>query len=174
MHGDNTSRAKSIYIGFLENYRYEKTGYCYDKNEVYEGDYHHGVKQGYGKLKNTIHKYIGNFENNLYSGQGQLLTGKDLYVGEFREGLRHGCGKNQGAMTYDGEWANNYPHGSGCLSIEGSQYIGMFEKGELMEDAEITIRFDNGGMYKGFVRNKIPEGRGCMIDEHGVMQTGIF
>ncbi len=58
-----------------------KNGFFIDKTQIYEGDYNRGVKEGYGKLTNTIHKYIGNFEQDLYSGQGQLVTEKEIYVG---------------------------------------------------------------------------------------------
>jgi len=54
------------------------------------------VKDGYGKLTNSVHKYIGNFKNDLYDGDGQLVVGQEIYVGEFREGMKNGNGKNQG------------------------------------------------------------------------------
>ncbi len=91
----------------IENKKNSKNGFYIDKNEVYEGEYYNGIKEGYGKITNSLHKYIGYFHNDLYSGQGQLLTGKEIYVGEFKEGLRHGTGKNQGIFNYDGEWSNN-------------------------------------------------------------------
>ncbi len=42
------------------------------------------MKEGYGKLTNSIHKYIGYFKHDLYDGEGQLITGQDIYVGEFK------------------------------------------------------------------------------------------
>lgn len=118
-------------------------------------------------MTNSIHKYIGNFRNNLYEGQGQLITGKDIYVGEFREGMRHGFGKNQGELNYDGEWVNNRPEGNGVLKIGQDEYIARFVKGEIDETQEVTIRYESGAMYKGFVRDRKASGRGYLIDEHG-------
>lgn len=89
-------------MGQVEAGRYCKSGFYLDSNELYEGEFDAGCREGYGKLTNAVHKYIGNFRNNLYEGQGQLVTGKDIYVGEFREGMRHGFGKNQGEYNYDG------------------------------------------------------------------------
>lgn len=97
----------------VEGNKYCKNGFYVDKNELYEGDYNKGSKEGYGKLTNYLHRYIGDFKNDLYDGTGQLVCGKDIYVGEFREGVKHGCGKNQGELNYDGEWVNNKPEGSG-------------------------------------------------------------
>ena len=76
--------AKEIYIGLIENNKFEKNGFYLDKNEWYEGDFCSGYREGYGKTTNPLHKYIGSFKNDLYEGQGQLITGKDIYVGQFK------------------------------------------------------------------------------------------
>lgn len=162
-----------MYIGQIQNYRYTKSGFFLDKNQVYEGEFESGLKDGYGKLTNTIHKFIGNFKNNLYQGHGQLVNGKDIYVGQFKEGMRHGYGKNQGDFNYDGLWMNNRPEGNGVLKLGDEEFIGKFKKGEVDEESQVTIRFENGTMYKGFTKDKKPNGKGYHIDENGT-KFGIF
>jgi hypothetical protein len=85
-------------------------------------------------------------------------------VGEFKEGMRYGCGKNQGELDYDGEWVNNRPEGSGVLKIGDTEYIGRFIKGKIDESCEVTIRHHDGSMYKGFIKNLLPEGKGYLIN----------
>jgi hypothetical protein len=120
-----------------------------------------------------VHRFIGNFRNNLYDGQGQLVTGKDIYVGEFKEGLRHGTGKNQGEFNYDGEWQNGRPEGSGVLRVNDQEFIAKFLKGDIDESQEVTIRYTDGTMYTGFVKERKPHGRGCLIDEQAT-KAGEF
>jgi hypothetical protein len=55
--------------------------------------------------------------------------------------MKNGFGKNQGEFNYDGEWLNNRPEGNGLLKTGGSEFIGKFAKGSLIETQEVTIRF---------------------------------
>ncbi len=160
-------KVKYIYVGHTKNLKFCRNGFYYDKNQIYEGQYDAGIKEGYGKLTNAIHKYIGNFKNDLYDGAGQLVTGKDIYVGDFREGMKNGSGRNQGELQYDGQWVNNRPEGNGIMNIDGNQFMGRFVKGQVGEDYEYTIRYPNGSLYKGKTKNLKPEGRGYIINENG-------
>jgi hypothetical protein len=81
--------------------------------------------------------------------------------------MRHGFGKNQGDLNYDGEWFTNRPEGNGIIKIGDEEFIGRFTKGDIDETQEVTIRFNDGSMYKGFIKNRMPNGRGYLIDESG-------
>ena len=88
--------------------------------------------------------------------------------------MRHGCGKNQGDLNYDGEWVYDKPHGNGLLKEGKTEYIGQFVKGALDESLEVTIRYENGSMFKGMTEKKQPYGRGFLVDENGILTDGIF
>lgn len=45
--------------------------------------------------------------------------------------------------------------------------MGRFRKGQVDQDFEYTVRYENGSLYKGKVKNLKPEGRGYIIDESG-------
>lgn len=45
--------------------------------------------------------------------------------------------------------------------------MGRFVKGQVEEDYEYTIRYPNGSLYKGKIKNLKPEGRGYLINENG-------
>lgn len=81
--------------------------------------------------------------------------------------MRNGNGRSQGELQYDGEWINNRPEGNGIMNIEGKEFMGRFIKGQIDEDCEYTVRYQNGCLYKGKVKNLKPEGRGYWIDENG-------
>lgn len=46
------------------------------------------------------------------------------------------------------------------------EFIARFVKGDIDETQEVTIRYSDGSMYTGFVKDRKPHGRGCLIDEH--------
>ena len=47
-------------------------------------------------------------------------------------------------------------------------------KGGLDESVEVTIRYENGSMFKGMTEKKQPHGRGFLVDENGILKDGIF
>jgi hypothetical protein len=46
------------------------------------------------------------------------------------------------------------------------ELIARFLKGDIDESQEVTIRYSDGSMYTGFVKDRKPHGRGCLISEH--------
>jgi hypothetical protein len=62
--------------------------------DVFEGNYEHGKKHGYGKYlsKDGSKRYLGSYENSLKSGFGRLELGNNLYVGNFSNNKRDGVG----------------------------------------------------------------------------------
>ena len=42
------------------------------------------------------------------------------------------------------------------------------------ESIEVTIRYENGSMFKGMTEKKQPYGRGFLVDENGILTDGIF
>lgn len=101
------------------------------------------------------------------------MIGKEIYVGQFREGLKHGTGKNQGELNYDGEWANGQPEGTGVLKSGNMELIGRFQKGVLDESQEVTIRYEEGTIFKGEVREGKANGKGYLINSDKTIY-GIF
>lgn len=57
---------------------------------------------------------------------------------------------------------------------EDKEYIAVFKKGLIDESSEVTIRFENGSIYKGFLKNSKPEGKGFYVDEDGIGRKVIY
>ena len=103
---------------------------------------------------NWVYNLIGMFEKGLFHGQGVLkkengdaydgcwVRGRgsgrmhikynngDEYVGDMLNGNYHGVGKmtfHKKLGSYDGDYANNMPHGQGTrIFSNGNKYVGTF------------------------------------------------
>ena len=53
------------------------------------------------------------------------------------------------------------------MKIEGKEFMGRFTKGKVDEEQEYTIKYENGSLYKGKVKDFKAEGRGYLIDSTG-------
>ena len=94
------------------DYSGKATAY-YPNNDIYEGDFAQGIREGRGK-------YL-------------FATNGDKYEGEFRNNLKHGIGKMvyNGKGEYNGYWENGRRHGEGVFTYpNGDIYSGWWKFGE--------------------------------------------
>ena len=128
-HGKGTSRQRNVFW-----------------DEVYEGDWKAGIRDGEGsytvnnyrdkKIFETF-RYTGGFKAGEYSGKGELVEIKDnhttKYTGDFLYGKKHGKGEqisNDGSK-YTGEFSDDKFHGKGVLvKPDGSRIETVWENGE--------------------------------------------
>lgn len=103
----------------------------------YEGDFVHGVIEGFGRKDYPDGYYEGDFRNNNRHGYGKYF-GKDrsYYDGEYRDDMKNGHGyekyiTNKGYVAeYDGDIVNDVWEGMGILKINDYVYVGEFRNGE--------------------------------------------
>lgn len=110
--------------------------------DVYEGQYKHGYRNGYGKYvfrkfkgKSRNACYMGHYENNKKNGQGTFLYPDGAkYEGSWRDDLRHGFGSYfyTNGDLYRGEWEYDRRHGQGTYTYaaSGMSYEGQWFEGK--------------------------------------------
>ncbi len=81
---------------------------------VWNGSCRHGLKEGQGVVQWTEH--------------GQLI---DRFEGTYRDGRREGFGRYQWNATdhFDGNYANDVPHGLGTAQLAGETFAGQWQNG---------------------------------------------
>lgn len=87
---------------------------------VYEGQWHNGAIDGFGKVKwSDGNTYRGNWQNNLLHGLGDYTyTNGQKYIGEFRHDKKNGRGRYiwPDGKEYDGFWKEGVQHGYGWFT----------------------------------------------------------
>lgn len=53
------------------------------------------------------------------------------------------------------------------MKVEDIQIMGKFKNGAIDEQNQYTLRYENGNLYKGKLKDLKPEGKGYLIDETG-------
>lgn len=100
----------------------------------YTGNFHMGIKQGNGILKNKEFTYEGEFYNDLFSGKGTLtLSNGDIFKGSWKDGMKHGKGKlkEKNGLIYEGHFKNNEKSGEGIMVWpDKRRYEGQWKKGK--------------------------------------------
>lgn len=139
--------------------------------DIYEGEWAHGLQQGYGVLKDAIYRtvYVGEWFRGKRHGQGATMfpsgmthRGKYIedevqgegtiwyadggyYWGDLCKLIRHGKGvfRDGEGKVYNGDWVNDQKHGYGRLTeSDGHQY------------------------FEGYWDRDIPQGRGTLAKFH--------
>ena len=125
-------------------------------DEVYEGSYVNGVREGYGKLTYEDGSvYEGEFANDLPSGNDETMLFADgrRYQGTFIEGQMQGYGTL--------EWPN------------GDVYVGTFNANAITGTG--TFFWQNGNVsYKGTIEDGKLHGLGVMLWPDGRRYDGAF
>lgn len=108
--------------------------------DIYEGEYRHGYRHGFGKyvfkkLKGQSRSacYIGYYEKNKKNGQGTFLYPDGAkFEGSWKDDLREGFGTYYytNADSYRGEWAKDKRNGHGTYTYAAS---GMVYEGQWIE-----------------------------------------
>lgn len=127
-----------IYDGQWENGKAEGFGSCYwtnpeGKKTSYAGEFHLGIRQGYGKIKDAMNSYRGMWFNGKEHGWGKRkCKNGNSYEGQFSRGQPSGKGK----MTYangdifEGEWKDGKKEGTGTMTYaDGRRYTGQWKNG---------------------------------------------
>jgi uncharacterized protein (TIGR02145 family) len=114
----------------------------YTDNELYEGDFKLGLREGYGTFtyKNGD-LYKGNWQNDTPNGFGILnFANGDVYEGNFINGVRTGFGEMtfKNKSVYKGDWENNLQNGKGKLElITGEVKEVVFKSGVYLVTAKL-------------------------------------
>ena len=146
----------------------------YQNGDVYEGEYHNGVKQGRGRLTYANGSCVeGSFVNDSDAVKGTFVDreGRELddvkvtdhilpdgsrYGGPWKDGGVNGFGKAfyENGDVYEGEYWYGMKHGRGRMAYaDGSQHIGMFADG--CPEGDCTFIDADGREYVGvWVCNK--------------------
>lgn len=117
----------------------------------YQGEWKNGQPHGRGlaTLANGS-LLVGSFSQGACSGDHNYFFFKDgsLYVGDIIANRISGNGKlTTPAVTYEGEWHDNLPHGRGMETFaSGDRFIGSFEKG-VKQGEDCTFIWANHETY---------------------------
>ena len=161
----NKINKSNYYKGYVDDKIYPNlfgTLIFYD-GSIYEGEFHHGVMNGKGRLiKSNGNMYICNFKNNKMDGFGEFIGYHGIkYTGEWKNNQLNGKGHeyHPDGSVYDGHFINDKKEGKGIfLWKDGSKYCGDF-KNNLM-DGYGEYFFSDGRHYIGYFKNNKMEGEG--------------
>ena len=157
----NENRKKYIYKGDIINFKKEGIGIEKTNDYNYEGEFHNDIKHGKGKIifyNNNSESYEGDFKNGDITGKGfYIWKNKHTYLGDFLRGKMHGKGlykwpdgnvyegeyiygikegygefKWNDGRIYKGPFKNGKQHGKGKLTVNGTTFDAVFEKGKYM------------------------------------------
>ena len=157
----NENRKKYIYKGDIINFKKEGIGIEKTNDYNYEGEFHNDIKHGKGKIifyNNNSESYEGDFKNGDITGKGfYIWKNKHTYLGDFLRGKMHGKGiykwpdgnvyegeyiygikegygefKWNDGRIYKGPFKNGKQHGKGRLTVNGTTFDAIFEKGKYM------------------------------------------
>ena len=157
----NENRKKYIYKGDIINFKKEGIGIEKTNDYNYEGEFHNDIKHGKGKIifyNNNSESYEGDFKNGDITGKGfYIWKNKHTYLGDFLRGKMHGKGiyKSPDGNIYEGEYIygikegygefkwndgriykgpfkNGKQHGKGRLTVNGTTFDAVFERGKYM------------------------------------------
>ena len=132
---------------------------------IFEGEYLHGERNGYGK---EITFFF--VSNNIQDDDAQFFENNgNTYEGEYANGKRHGKGREfryDGKLVFEGEYLNGERNGKGKeLNWDGKlKYEGTYLKGK--KNGEGKEYYENGLLkYEGKYLNGFKwEGRGFNIN----------
>lgn len=201
--GCKTTNVQSGYVGEVKKNLREGYGvYTYPNSFFrYEGEWHEGGKDGFGKLKMRDGSfYEGQFINGEIDGTGIRYWAHtdNTYEGQFENGEMCGMGVmsfGDGSL-YEGAWLNNKMEGEGVLKgTDGSGYVGAFhlhkkhgEGKQIYSDTSEynggwingmrhghgVMEFYYGSVYKGQWRADQMNGEGAIVHQSGVTYEGMW
>ena len=124
--------------------------------QIFEGKFSNNIINGKGVYRYKDVLYTGNFENGIRQGKGVLLTKNFQYQGMFNQGKIDGYGKIVFIEP----------------SSEEAEYEGFFKENKI--EGEGIMKWRNGNMYQGEMKNGKMNGRGRFIPKGGVPSDGVF
>ncbi|CAG7635470.1 hypothetical protein PAESOLCIP111_03668 [Paenibacillus solanacearum] len=136
-----------VYEGDFANALPEGKGKLFEKNKlVYDGDFVKGSREGLGKAYNTADNtvYEGAFQSDLKNGYGRIYDSLRsarplLFEGSFRGGRKNGQGKlydsESGKLRYEGSFKDDLKDGFGKLYYADGETT--YYEGEFRDDMTI-------------------------------------
>ena len=169
----NENRKKYIYKGDIKNFKKEGKGIEKTSEFNYEGEFLNDLKHGKGKIifinNNNSESYEGEFKNGEITGKGfYVWKNKHTYFGDFLCGKMHGKGiyKWPDGNQYEGEYIHGIKEGFGVFKwADGRIYEGPFKNGKQHGNGKLTVKgttFDamfNKGKYMGELQDSINKGK---------------
>ncbi len=143
---------------------------------VFDGTACMGKKEGKGvttRPDGTV--YNGNYSNGKEDGFGTLIRPDgSKYRGDFKDGLKEGYGVMlRSTQTYDGEWANDRPHGQGrVVWSNGATFTGQFRKGTYSGMGVYV--WPSGKKFLGRWENGVKHGHGVHTWPSGQVYDGAY
>lgn len=146
----------TIYKGRMINWKKEGSGtaYYYKKKMDYQGEWKNDLKHGNG---------------TLYSRNG------DVYTGGFKDDDMHGKGTAEGVgFSLSGKWVNGLKEGKFYVvyTFRNVKAVVIYKNDKLIETISETvidenvkfdkIKYNNGSLYVGEVKNGKPNGIGVL------------
>ncbi|KAH3732465.1 TKL/DRK protein kinase [Pelomyxa schiedti] len=161
-----TTRMETVYEGEWDRHQWHGRGtWRSPGNNVYDGEFDHGVRSGYG---------------SMMLGVGQ---GGGMYVGEWKDDVYHGKGVRiwDDGTRYDGDWGFGKMHGSGKkwerdgTVTEGVWDMGVLKCGKITwpNGDEFLGKFAEDGVGDGVAMFRIFDGR-VTNNAIGTLQKGVF
>ncbi|KAM3137147.1 hypothetical protein pb186bvf_010693 [Paramecium bursaria] len=181
MHGEGQLivHGNYQYNGHFENGAFHGYGNLHQGELVYEGQFKDGNFNGTGKMIMASHDvYVGLFLNGQFHGEGQYVwSNGDIYSGSFKNGKQQGMGLFQNKeYIYEGEWMQDKKQGFGVITFQDSQikFQGQFINDQIDESQQVLIKYPNGRIYQGQIKDLKPHGEGYLADENGQQFNGQF
>lgn len=115
---DPSARRIISYKGKLVAQKPEgKAQATFDNGDVYNGEWHKGLREGYGEIKYANgDEYKGEWKADKRTGKGYYFKGPYDYVkGDFVDGKPHGLAIRyvNGVRVYNGRWVEGVPQKTG-------------------------------------------------------------
>ncbi len=169
------------YVGRWFDDRFHGQGtYYFADGSKYEGEFFEGKRHGAGRLESKEQIYDGNWANGFKEGQGKETTlfpnYQEVYEGSFRQGQYEGRGlwrvirEDRVTTEYEGTFVAGERRGKGVYRMGGRELYGTWPANEATttEGKSISERGSyEGGLLKGFFH-----GQGRMLYADGSRYEG--
>lgn len=191
--GNGSLKLKEFeYIGAFKNGKLEGVGKMTHKNkDTYEGEFLANEYNGKGTFIyfDSKNSYQGEFVANKYHGKGTFsyFESKESFKGIFENNVfKKGFYTYKTGNTYDGEWKDGLPSGTGTYNWKssGDLYVGDFIAGNPKGQGKLTQKdgtyfeglFTNGnctGKAKIYFRSIFYDEDSKAIDTYGLYEGDI-
>ncbi|XP_073140062.1 phosphatidylinositol 4-phosphate 5-kinase 9-like [Henckelia pumila] len=166
------------YSGSLLGSKPEGSGrYAWADGSEYEGEWRHGMRQGYGKLQwPSGALYEGEFSGDYMHGTGTYTRPDGMtYKGRWRLNLKHGLGYQSypNRDVFEGSWIRGTPEGPGKYTwANGNVYLGNMKGGKM--SGKGTLNWIHGDSFEGNWLNGMIHGFGVYTWVDGGCYVGTW
>lgn len=173
---ENRRSDDGSYTGYLVNgVRHGQGTFRWDDGAVYEGNWSHGKRDGYGKMTTASGDvYEGPFVDGKRHGEGTYRWADGAYyTGAWVENQRTGNGVMvySSGSRYEGQFVNGKLHGTGTYTwTDGARYVGSYVDG--LRHGQGKMKYSDGAVYEGNWAGGKRNGQGTMVYANGNRYTG--